>query len=284
MSVSLLSYGKPSVSGYDSVVRNRVLSGMIEECRAHDLTLSLDYIDEDDAGRLASWEALPAAIRSGQSQGVLISGHFPGDAVAQLCAHLPCVQVADYSPALSVDCIDHDDMRSVELLVDHLWSLGHRHIGFIGGAGLTVDLIRCNAFCLAMLRRGKKRNELSERCRDVTGPYDKPEAAFGWVREAIQRGVTGWVATNDAIGYRVLRYLEERGIQCPHDLSLCGFDHFDPPTDLPKLTSIDAPFEDMGRLAVVRLHQRIKQTVSSTHHTMIECRIVPGTSTAPVPA
>ncbi len=283
VSVSVLSYGKPSVSGYASVVRNRILSGMIEECRGRGLTLSLDYIDEKDADRLADPDMLPAAIRSGQSQGVLITGHFPDQAVAQLCNQLPCVQVADYCPSRSLDCIDHDDMRSVELLVDHLWSLGHRKIGYVGGeVGHIVDLIRGNALALAMLRRGVDRASLNERCRDVLGPADRPEAAFGWVRDAIAQGVTGWVATNDAVGYRLLEYLAQHGIHCPRDLSLGGFDHFDPPAGLPKLTSIDAPFEDMGRLAVVRLHQRIRQTVSSTHHTMIECRLKVGASTAPV--
>ncbi|MEM6503873.1 MAG: LacI family DNA-binding transcriptional regulator [Planctomycetota bacterium] len=255
---------------------------MIEECRTRGLTLSLDYIDEGDASRLADPDVLPAAIRSGQSQGVLITGHFPGEAVAQLCTRLPCVQVADYSPSASVDCIDHDDMRSIELIVDHLWSQGHRRIGFIGGEkGHMADLIRGNAFGLAMLRRGVGRDAWTDRCRDVIGPTADPDAAFRWVREALARGVTGWVTTNDAVGYRLLGYLAEHDILCPRDLSLCGFDHFDPPAGLPKLTSIDAPFEDMGKLAVTRLHQRIRQTVSSTHHTMIECRLMPGESTGP---
>ena len=284
VSVSLVSYGKPTVTGYASVVRNRILSGMIEECRDRDLTLSLDYIGEDDAHRLADSQVLPSAIRSGQSQGVLITGQFPREAVAQLCEKLPCVQVADYCPSLSVDCIDHDDMRSVELIVDHLWSQGHRQIGFVGGEdGHTVDIIRANAFALAMRSRGYDRAVLNERCRDVIGPADDPQAAFGWVQEAIAGGVSGWVATNDAVGYRLLEYLSAQGLQCPRDLSLCGFDHFDPPAGLPKLTSIDAPFEDMGRLAVTRLHHRIRQTVSSTYHTMIECRLEPGQSTAPAP-
>lgn len=268
--------------GYASVVRNRILSGMIEECRVRGLTLSLDYIDEDDADRLADPDVLPAAIRAGQSQGVLITGHFPSDAVAQLCNQLPCVKVADYSPSESVDCIDHDDMRSVEMLVDHLWSQGHRKIGFVGGEkGHMADVIRGNAFGLAMLRRGIDRAAWTDRCRDVIGPTDDPDAAFGWVREAIADGVSGWVATNDAVGYRLLSYLADHGIQCPRDLSLCGFDHFDPPPGLSKLTSIDAPFEDMGKLAVTRLHHRIRETVSSTYHTMIECQLVPGESTRP---
>ncbi|MEL6311442.1 MAG: substrate-binding domain-containing protein, partial [Pseudomonadota bacterium] len=69
---------------------------------------------------------------------------------------------------------------------------------------------------------------------------------------------------------------------CPQDISLCGFDHFDPPQGLPKLTSIDAPFEEMGKLAVTRLHHRIRQTVSITYHTMIECRLREGESTAAI--
>jgi DNA-binding LacI/PurR family transcriptional regulator len=284
IAVSLLSFGRPSVHGAASVVRNRILSGMIEECRARELMLTLDYVDANEAERLADPAMLPAAVRSGQSQGVLITGRFPDQAVAQLCNHLPCVQVADYCPSRSVDCIDHDDMRSVELIVDHLWAQGHRRIGFVGGEkGHTINLIRANAFDLAMLRRGLAREDLSDRRRDSIADSRDPEAAFGWVRAAIADRVTGWVVANDGIGYRMLNYLAEQGVQCPRDISLCGFDHLDPPDGLPRLTSIDAPFEDMGRLAVTRLHHRIRQTVVSTYHTMVECRLRRGESTRPVP-
>lgn len=280
--VSLLSYGKPSVQGYASVVRNRITSGMIEECRTRGLMLSLDYIDADDALHLSDADILPQAIKSGQSQGVLITGPFPDEALAQLGDRMPCVKVADYCPTRSIDCIDHDDMRSVELLVDHLWSQGHRQIGFIGGdTAHSIHMIRGNAYCLAMLRRGFDRLAISEVCRDVIAPTDDADAAFGWVREAIDRGVTGWIATNDDIGYRLLRYLAEHDVECPRDVSVCGFDHFDPPAGLPRLTSIDAPFEDMGVLAVARLHSRIRRVASTTCHTMIECDLKLGESTGP---
>lgn len=284
ITISALAYGKPSISGYASLVRNRILSGMIEECRQRKLTLSLDYIDEQDADRLSDPSVLPPAISSGLCHGALISGRFPDRVISGLSDQLPCVKVADYSPSSRIDCIDHDDTQSVEILVSHLWSLGHRKIGFVGSdGGHLVDMVRGNAYYLSMLRRGFTRQELSSLCCEVTGPLDQAEAAFGWAREAMtQSGVTAWIATNDAVGYKFIKYLADHGISCPEDVSVCGFDHFDPPAGLPQLTSIDAPFEDMGRLAVTRLFHLIRQTVSSTYHTMFECDLCVGQSTRKV--
>lgn len=281
--IAAISYGEASLDGYSAVVRNRILEGMIAEARERELSLSLDFIHPDHADRIDDLSVLPPIVRSGQCEGMLIIGHFPGEAVGRLAKQYPCVKVAGYTPNVPVDCIHHDDLSSMEMLVDHLWALGHRRIGFLPAADHVVERIRWCGLVLALQRRGVSLSELASWGFEPGSVPDHDAMAL-MVEDRLKKGVTGWIAANDAEGYRLLGGLKERGITCPRDISVCGFDRFDPPADLPRLASIEAPFEDLGKLAVARLHQRIRQVVSTTNHTMLSCQLVPGESTGPVPA
>lgn len=281
--IAAISYGEASLDGYSAVVRDRVLQGMIAEARERELSLSLDYIHPDQADQIDKLEVLPPVVRSGQCEGLLIIGHFPGDAVGRLAKQYPCVKVAGYTPNVQVDCIHHDDLSSMEMLVDHLWSLGHRRIGFLPAADHVIERIRWSGLVLALQRRGVSLSDMASWGFEP-GSVPDHDAMASMVEDRLKRGVTGWIAANDAEGYRLLDALKARGISCPRDLSICGFDRFDPPAGLPRLASVEAPFEDLGKLAVARLHQRIRQVVSSTNHTMLNCQFVPGESTGIVPA
>lgn len=281
--IAAISYGAASLDGYRAVVRSRVLEGMIAEARERELSLSLDYIQPEMADRIDEPSVLPPIVRSGQCEGLLVIGHFPGDAVGRLAEQYPCVKVAGYTPNVPVDCIHHDDLSSMEMLVDHLWGLGHRRIGFLPVADLAIERLRWSGLVLALQRRGVSLSEMASWGFEP-GSIQDHDAMASMVEERLTQGVTGWIAANDAEGYRLLGALADRGISCPRDISVCGFDHFDPPADLPRLTSIEAPFEDLGKLAVARLHQRIRRVVSTTNHTMLNCQLVPGESTGSAPA
>ncbi|MEO0513849.1 MAG: LacI family DNA-binding transcriptional regulator [Planctomycetota bacterium] len=278
--IAAISYGEANLDGYSAVVRSRILEGMIAEARERELSLSLDFIHPDRADQIDDLDVLPPIVRSGQCEGLLVIGHFPGDAVSRLAKQYPCVKVAGYTPNVSVDCIHHDDLGSMEMLVDHLWSLGHRRIGFLPAADHVVERIRWSGLLLAMQRRGVSLSDLASWGFEP-GSIPDHDVLGSMVEDRLKQGVTGWIAANDAEGYRLLGALKDRGIVCPRDVSVCGFDRFDPPAGLPRLASIEAPFQDLGKLAVARLHQRIRQVVSTTNHTMLSCQLVTGESTGP---
>ena len=279
-SIAALSFGEARLDGYGAVVRDRILQGMIAEARERELSLSLDYIHPDIADQIDDIQVLPPIVRAGQCEGLLVIGNFPGEAVGRLAQRLPCVKVAGFIPNVPVDCIHHDDLSSMEMLVDHLWGLGHRRIGFLPASDYVVERIRWSGLVLALQRRGVSLSEMASWGFEP-GSIREHEALPSLVRQRLEQGVTGWIAANDAGGYRLLEGLASQGIVCPRDLSVCGFDHLDPPASLPRMTSVEAPFEDLGKLAVARLHQRIRQVVSTTNHTMLNCRLVPGESTGP---
>ena len=113
-----------------------------------------------------------------------------------------------------------------------------------------------------------------------------PEAvSFPNVIDHLRKGVTGWVCVHDGLGYRLLSYLKAQGVRCPEEISVCGFDNFEPPYDgIPKLTSIEASFEKMGAMAVLRLLSKIRCEAPDSLHSMLRTTLVEGSSTAPLKA
>ena len=62
---------------------------------------------------------------------------------------------------------------------------------------------------------------------------------------------------------------------------MCGFDNFDPPPGMPKLTTVDGPFETLGAAAVRQLMRRIvhREGAGEPVHMVYGSRLVQGAST-----
>jgi LacI family transcriptional regulator len=278
--VGVLIYGGPGVTSEPEALSTRMLKGIAEESRRLNVALNVANVDGFNADKLHDPNVQPEGLRKRRWQGTLLCGHFAPASLAALARRHPCVQVAGYDPELEIDCVDHDDLSSVHKLVAHLWSLGHRRIGLMnygtgrGGFALT----RYAGYQTAMARHAG-----ASSAADVVNVIGSPCEEDGKVTERvatrIKAGVTAWICLTDHAGYRLIQRLAERRIRCPKEVSLCGFDNYEPPAGCPKLTTIDAPFEEMGALALSRLVARIKRTNLQTIHTMLKCRLIEGGST-----
>jgi LacI family transcriptional regulator len=137
----------------------------------------------------------------------------------------------------------NDDIRGIGMAVRHLAELGHTRIAHIAGPRwLSTGAMRLRGFQLAV-------GELS--LADGKPPVIEAES---FTREAgraacldlIARhpGVTAIVAANDLLALGCYDAFAERGIACPADVSVTGYN--------------DAPFVDMVSppLTTVRIRQR----------------------------
>lgn len=152
-----------------------------------------------------------------------------------------------------------DEQAGMRMLVQHLVDLGHRRIGYIGGAG-SYQPQRYLAFRQALEDR---RQTLEESCQALEDPAYAPggghvsEAGYAATRALLGRGEdlpTALVAASDVVALGVLRALGEAGHRVPDDVSVAGFD------DLalsamasPPLTTIHQPFEAFAEEAVAFL-------------------------------
>ncbi|MFJ2163523.1 LacI family DNA-binding transcriptional regulator [Streptomyces sp. NPDC087856] len=152
------------------------------------------------------------------------------------------------------DWVDVDGASGTDAAVEHLVSLGHRRIAFLGwerGSSAAGD-DRAEGWLRAMRRHG-----LPTRGRRAQS-VNEIDAARTAVRPLLDGGATAVIAASDMLALGCYQTLRERGAAPGRDVAVVGFD--DSPTAgllFPALTSVAQPLEEVGRECVRLLLARI---------------------------
>jgi LacI family transcriptional regulator len=174
-----------------------------------------------------------------------------------------------------------DDREGARLAVLHLAEFGHRAIAHLGGP--------------QELSTGRHRYEGFVEGMDEAGlPVDPGLVRFGRTftepegerlcRELLELGAeaTAIVAGNDLMALGCYDVFAARGIDCPGDISVVGFnampfsDRFHPP-----LTTIGIPHYEIGAAAAGLLLERLQQPDAPVRQLVLPTRLVERESTAP---
>lgn len=163
----------------------------------------------------------------------------------------------------------------------HIFGLGHRKVGVIGGPQqLTSTLDR-----LAGLRTAAREHGTTIPAKRVTyGDFtrDAGAKAAGTLLDA-EPGLTAIVAFNDTMAIGALAALRERGIDVPGRVSLAGFDDMPVARDVtPPLTTIRLPLVEMGALAMTMALDNGEQTTPRLER--LPAQLITRPSTAPPPS
>ncbi len=193
------------------------------------------------------------------------------DTLEQL--HVPMVVVGEDPPGESICSISCKDEHGIDLLCSHLFSLGHRQIGFVGGPQYVTTADRRKQafieFCEA--------HEL-----DIAPGYIQPgnysmrsgrEAGLALLR--MDRRPTAIIAANDMMAFGVIESARELDLKIPQDVSVAGFD--DLPTAAercPSLTTIHQPVSEMGRRGAQILLKSLQSGITPTGKTVMDVSLV----------
>jgi DNA-binding LacI/PurR family transcriptional regulator len=144
--------------------------------------------------------------------------------------------------------VDVDNGFGIRAALDHLWSLGHRKIAFLGGD--TLQDIR--------ERRAAYEEYMAERGIDLPHAYIQPlpnttsagEVALDKLLR-LAEPPTAIVAATDVLAIGLIHAAYERGIAVPGDLSVVGFDDIPlASVSVPGLTTVRMPTARMIETAV----------------------------------
>jgi LacI family transcriptional regulator len=173
-----------------------------------------------------------------------------------------------------------DDLLGIGLVIDHLVELGHKAIGHIAGPQqFSTGAARSEGF-----RRAMERHRLRAQARGIALAED-------FTREAGRRachtllnqfpGITGIAAANDLIALGCYEALRERGLLCPRDVSVTGYND-SPFVDLltPPLTTIRIPQREIGLEAVRLLLQKIDEHHARVKDVVLRPQLIVRQSTA----
>lgn len=192
---------------------------------------------------------------------------------------LPTVQVNRRSRRTDLPYIGADDGHGVEMCVNHLVELGHRDIVHLAGPPDTsTGRDRRAAFRLSA---GTGRSRIVE-CEAYT-----EEAGAKAAAKVLSSGrpCTAIVAANDLVGIGAIDALRARGLRCPQDVSVTGFndvsfmDRVEPP-----MTTVRIPLTQMGALAAETLLDWVAAPEQRSHaQTLLPVEFVARGTTAPPP-
>ena len=173
-----------------------------------------------------------------------------------------------------------DDRDGVRQAVTHLAELGHERIAHIGvSRALSTGHERYEGFIEAMRAMGL---EPDPDLIVLADAFTEPEGAriCGALLDA-GRDMTAIVAANDLIALGCYDAMDDRGVACPAELSVVGFNdmpfvaRFRPP-----MTTIRIPHYQMGVAAAELLLERIDSPDAPPREVLLEPALVVRGSTA----
>ncbi|HTE62134.1 MAG TPA: LacI family DNA-binding transcriptional regulator [Solirubrobacteraceae bacterium] len=176
-----------------------------------------------------------------------------------------------------------DDRKGIREAVAHLAELGHERIAHIGASrALSTGDQRYQGFIEAMRGMGL---DPDPDLIHLGESFTEPEGArlCGALLDA-DRGMTAIVAGNDLIALGCYDAMDERGVACPAEISVVGFNdmpfvaRFSPP-----MTTIRIPHYEMGVAAAELLLERIEFPDAAVREVLLEPALVVRGSTAPPP-
>jgi LacI family transcriptional regulator len=174
---------------------------------------------------------------------ILAASRLPTDKLSAKIDNKPVVLVNRQVPGVPSVVTDHvDGPRHV---VEHLHSLGHRRLVFLGGPRQSWSgAMRWNAVRERATTLGMEASLLGPFPPSIEGGPAAADAALG-------AGATAVIAHNDLLAIGALRRFAERGVRIPEQVSVVGFDDiFGSDFCTPPLTTLAGPLEMVGRSAV----------------------------------
>ncbi|MCC5949336.1 MAG: LacI family DNA-binding transcriptional regulator [Nitriliruptoraceae bacterium] len=203
---------------------------------------------QDDHGRLS--RVLDHLI-SRQADAVIVASARSGDErlLRKAQEQIPLVLAVRHLPGAGIPAVTHDDERGGRLAAEHLISHGHRRVAQLHGPRDVSSF------------RGRGRGFV-DRMRESGITVREPDDAAG--RPRLEEGrrlmkqllaesddlPTALFAHNDLMAFGALQAMGERGLSCPLDMAIVGYN--DTPmtafTD-PPITTIRLPGYELGRMA-----------------------------------
>jgi len=164
--------------------------------------------------------------------------------------NMPVVVINEHIKGRNVHSVILDDFKGGYDGTEYLIKLGHRKIGVIRGCRADIEQ-RFEGYKKAMADYGlaaKEKYVLKGDGTETTGYSETMRLLEGGnLPSAIY-------CLDDEMAAGALRAMREKGLNCPSDISILGFDGMDIGNFMnPRLTTMVRPVSEMGRIAVDKI-------------------------------
>lgn len=177
-----------------------------------------------------------------------------------------------------------DEQHGIDLAINHLLSLGHKHLVYLAGPNTILQSLRRTESFERLCLQGSIAFDIVNYDQADTHAFSI-EAGRDGASKYLQTGgkATGWIAGNDLMALGAIELCKKMGLRIPEDISICGFNNM-PLADLvnPSITSVSVPFEEIGVQAAKMLVQEINDPWKSKQRLLMSPHLVVRKSTASV--
>jgi DNA-binding LacI/PurR family transcriptional regulator len=195
----------------------------------------------------------------------------------------PFLFVVRHAETVGADSVATDHVGGARELMRYLIGLGHRRIAYIGDA--RARTARHYQGYLEGLREAGLPEDPELQVRIDADRLD--DIGESCVRVLLERKVpfTAIFAQIDLVAIGVLRALRAAGIRVPDDVSVVGFDNIPSAEHLqPPLTTVDHTVQEIGRLALLLLQDRMGGRYDGpARRVIIQPRLIIRASCGPCP-
>ncbi len=213
---------------------------------------------------LATSQAVPAreisVVKSFQSRrvdGIIVASSRVGSSYSQLLAdtRIPVVLLNNQHPDEFNYSVRIDNRKGTFEATNHLLSLGHRKIAYLGDRfGLNSDTERCAGFQQAMAEAGA-----AVEARFLLTGDGRMKGAMDALGSLKGNWPTAVVCYNDLTAVGVMVAAKQMGISIPGDLSVVGFDDIQVAELLtPALTTVRQPKWELGMRSMALILQILR--------------------------
>lgn len=194
---------------------------------------------------------------------------------------IPCVYIDFGFVHHPINTVNADTDYGMYLIMQHLHKLGHHRIGYIRSKqqiGCQPQRFQC---FLQYLYEFCHTNEPF--CvLEVDMLSQTPENQLFSELSAMAHLPTAFVTDNDAIASVCLYAIKRLGLDIPRDISVVGFDNaLISSLIIPRLTTIDINFNELGHIAVQRLQSLIENPHRPAIHINVDISLIERESTGP---
>lgn len=200
---------------------------------------------------------------------------------------LPFVTIGRPLKLAGVDSVSADHAQGAQDAVNHLLSLGHKRIAFLGISPDSSNTLRRHGGYAAALREAG----IEPRLEYTVGPPESPAFATqkdgyqGMMRlAALRLPPTAVFCRNDFVAIGALRAACKLGLSVPKDVAIAGFDNIPLASfTSPPLTTVEQPMVEQGIAAARFLLDRITGDRARARRSIcMPCTLIVRQSTDPL--
>lgn len=225
---------------------------------------------------------MPKLLQENKADGLVVIGLLKEEYLAglQKRAEIPLLYLDFYDKNRECDAVVSNSYFGMYKLTNYLFQMGHRDIAFVGNVLYTESITdRYFGYAKSLYEHGievRKDWILDDRDPE-TGRTDG-----GFVLQLPKEMPTAFACNCDVAAGMLIRKLEENGYKVPEDISVVGYDNYQPPglSDI-RITSYEVDMREMARRTVKIISKKISGESYKQGVAIVEGRIQYKDSVAP---